>query len=252
MPPGNSWADATAGAPGIRHCLRGEPDWRTRRRLARLPRAVIPRNLVDHDCDENFPLPRGEFLIHGAAQRGEQIPPLRLLGGAETKPVRQPLPVLGVQPHARVPPKCRPIFADASKMTNLYAHVLNRLSPWNCPILAVMASSASGAAWYARSYSSGPEIRNRGAHRPTSSQAMRTSSSCSRDLPVPVGELQGGQPPGRFGIDSARGDSGLRHGGVNRHHGHDANQRRCLARSRTSHPGRKSEVARPIEITPCA
>jgi hypothetical protein len=40
MPPGNSWADATAGAPGIRHCLRGEPDWRTRRRLARLPRAV--------------------------------------------------------------------------------------------------------------------------------------------------------------------------------------------------------------------
>ena len=192
MPPGNSWADATAGAPGIRHCLRGEPDWRTRRRLARLPRAVIPRNLVDHDRDENFPLPRGEFLIHGAAQRGEQIPPLRLLGGAETKPVRQPLPVLGVQPHARVPPKCRPIFADASKMTNLYAQVLNRLSPWNCPILAVMASSASGAAWYARSYSSGPEIRNRGAHRPTSSQAMRTSSSYSRasaasgSAPVPV------------------------------------------------------------------
>lgn len=86
----------------------------------------------------------GEFLIHGAAQRGEQIPPLRLLGGAETEPVRQPLPVLGVQPHARVPPKCRLIFADISKMTNLCAQVVNRLSPWNCPILARSRTSRPG------------------------------------------------------------------------------------------------------------
>lgn len=65
-------------------------------------------------------------------------------------------------------------------MTNLYAQVLNRLAPWNCPILAVMASSASGAAWYAKSSSSGPEIRNRGARRLASLQAMRTGSSYSR------------------------------------------------------------------------
>jgi hypothetical protein len=43
--------------------------------------------------------------------------------------------------------KCRPILAEMSKMTNLYAQVVNRLSPRNCPILPVIASSASPAAW---------------------------------------------------------------------------------------------------------
>jgi hypothetical protein len=164
MPPGNSWADATAGAPGIRHRLRGEPDWRTRRRLARPPRAVIQRTWSTTIATKTSRC-RG-LNSSSAAQRSEQIPPLGLLGGAETEPVRQPLPVLDVQPHARVPPRRRPIFADTSKMTNLYAQVLNRLSYWNCPILAVRASSASGAAWYARSSRSGPEIRNRGARPP--------------------------------------------------------------------------------------
>ena len=43
--------------------------------------------------------------------------------------------------------KCRPILSDTSKMTNLYAQVVNRLSPRNCPSLPVMATSASAAAW---------------------------------------------------------------------------------------------------------
>jgi len=43
--------------------------------------------------------------------------------------------------------KCRPILAETSKITNLYAQVVNRLSPRNWPTLAMMASSASAAAW---------------------------------------------------------------------------------------------------------
>jgi len=50
---------------------------------------------------------------------------------------------LGIQRHCRVPPEVPPILADTSK---LYAQVVNRL-PRNCPTFAVMASSASAAAW---------------------------------------------------------------------------------------------------------
>jgi hypothetical protein len=38
-------------------------------------------------------------------------------------------------------------LADTSKMTNLQAQVVNRLSPRNCPSLPVMAIGASAAAW---------------------------------------------------------------------------------------------------------
>jgi len=38
-------------------------------------------------------------------------------------------------------------LVDTSKMTNLYAQVVNRLSPRNWPSLAVIAMSASAAAW---------------------------------------------------------------------------------------------------------
>src|SRR5215468_11020377 len=77
--------------------------------------------------------------------------------------------------------KCRPIFAETSKMTNLYAQVVNRLSPRNCPSLPVMAISASAAAWWARSSSSGPVTCNRGPRRRASLRAIRTSILCSRD-----------------------------------------------------------------------
>src|SRR5215475_15180751 len=77
--------------------------------------------------------------------------------------------------------KCRPILADTSKMTNLYAQVVNRLSPRNCPSLPVMAISASAGAWWARSSSSGPVTCNRGPRRRASLRAIRTSILCSRD-----------------------------------------------------------------------
>jgi hypothetical protein len=42
--------------------------------------------------------------------------------------------------------KCRPIFVDTSKITNLYAQVVTRLSPRNCLTLATIATMASAAA----------------------------------------------------------------------------------------------------------
>src|SRR5215470_2181518 len=47
----------------------------------------------------------GQLGVHGAAQRGEQVPPLGFPRGLETEPVRQLVPVLGVQWHARVLPE---------------------------------------------------------------------------------------------------------------------------------------------------
>ena len=76
--------------------------------------------------------------------------------------------------------KCRPILADTSNMTNLYAHVVKGLSPRNCPSLAVTASRASDAAWYATSSSSGPLIASSGPRRAASRRAIRSSRSCSR------------------------------------------------------------------------
>src|SRR5579859_6406685 len=68
----------------------------------------IQRNGVDYDRHEYLALPRGQFGVHSAAQRGEQVPPLGLPRGLETEPVRQPFPVLGVQRHARVSPEVPP------------------------------------------------------------------------------------------------------------------------------------------------
>ncbi len=42
----------------------------------------------------NRPLPRGQLLVNGPAQRGQQIPPLGLLVRVETEPARQPIPIL--------------------------------------------------------------------------------------------------------------------------------------------------------------
>src|SRR5215471_8818300 len=55
----------------------------------------IQGNSVEHDRDENLTLPCSQLGVHGAVQRGEQIPPLGLLRGVETEPVRQLIPVLG-------------------------------------------------------------------------------------------------------------------------------------------------------------
>src|SRR5262245_8209903 len=68
----------------------------------------IQRDSVDHDRDEYLTLPWGQLAGHGAAQRGEQAPPLGLPRGFEPEPVRQPVPVLGVQRHGRMPPEVPP------------------------------------------------------------------------------------------------------------------------------------------------
>src|SRR5690242_13975068 len=65
-------------------------------------------------------------------------------------------------------------------MTNLYAQVVKRLSPRNCPALAMMATTASAVAWWARSSSSGPEIRSWPPRRASSARATRRSDACSR------------------------------------------------------------------------
>jgi hypothetical protein len=51
---------------------------------------------------------RGELLVHGPVQRGQQVPPLGLLRGVEAEPVRQALPVLGIKPDAGVAPEVPP------------------------------------------------------------------------------------------------------------------------------------------------
>ena len=53
-------------------------------------------------------LPRGEHLIHCPPQRAEQIAPLGLPRGVETKVAWQPVPVLSVQWHIRVAPEVAP------------------------------------------------------------------------------------------------------------------------------------------------
>src|SRR6516225_5757044 len=68
----------------------------------------IQRTAVEHDGHEDPPLPRGEFFIHGPAQRGDQVPPLGLPRGVEAEPVRQPLPVLRIERDARVAPEVPP------------------------------------------------------------------------------------------------------------------------------------------------
>jgi hypothetical protein len=52
--------------------------------------------------------------------------------------------------------ECRPILVDTSNITNLYAHVVERLSPRNWSSLAVIVTIASEAAWCAMSSSLGP------------------------------------------------------------------------------------------------
>src|SRR5215469_1812439 len=62
----------------------------------------IEWNIIEHDRDESLALPWGQLRVHGAPQRGEQLPPLRLLGRLETEPVGQALPILRVQRQVRV------------------------------------------------------------------------------------------------------------------------------------------------------
>jgi len=58
--------------------------------------------------DEDPALPRGQLLLHRPAQRGQQVPPFGFPRGAEAEPVWQPIPVLGIQPDARVAPEVPP------------------------------------------------------------------------------------------------------------------------------------------------
>jgi len=46
---------------------------------------------------------------------------------------------------------CRATLPETSNTTNLYAHVVNRLSPWKSSSLARIANTASSVAWWARS-----------------------------------------------------------------------------------------------------
>jgi hypothetical protein len=99
--------------PGVEHHLadraavRAEPDDQR-----------VQRGAVD-DVATKISLPRDQLGVHGAAQRGKQVPPLGLPGGLETEPARQPVPVLGVQRTSGRRQKCGPILADTSRMTNL-------------------------------------------------------------------------------------------------------------------------------------
>ena len=107
----------------------------------------IEGNGVDHKRDEHLTLPRGQLGIHRAAQRGQRVPSLGLLRGLETAPVRQLVPVRGVQRHARGPPEVPPDLVRHLRMTNRYAQVVNRLSPLKVSSLARIAVSASSVAW---------------------------------------------------------------------------------------------------------
>src|SRR5262249_62148197 len=90
---------------------------------------------------------RGAAVLPRGGPHAGRLPPLGLARGVEAEPVRQPIPVLGVERTAGWRQKCCPILADTSKMANLYAQVVNRLSPRSCPSLPVIAISASAAAW---------------------------------------------------------------------------------------------------------
>ena len=75
---------------------------------AQLDDQRIQWDTVEHDRDEDHALVRGQPFIYGPVDRAEQIPPLGLAGGVEAEPVRQPIPVLGVQRDGRVPPEMPP------------------------------------------------------------------------------------------------------------------------------------------------
>jgi hypothetical protein len=68
----------------------------------------IQRNIVEHDRDEDHALVRGQLFIDGPVQRAEQVPPFGLARGVEAEPVRQPVPVLGVERDGRVAPEVPP------------------------------------------------------------------------------------------------------------------------------------------------
>lgn len=121
--------------------------------------------------------------------------PLRI----HAEPVREPLPVRGIQRDRRVAPVVRASLADTSRMTNRNAHVVNGLSPRKSPGLAKIASMASAAAWCATSSSSGPVTGVLDARSRTSASAMRTSlayrspsAACRSPLAVPS---RHSQPP---------------------------------------------------------
>ena len=97
----------------------------------------------------------GPQLLDRPPQRESQVAPFRFPGGVQAEPVWQLVSVAGVHWHVGWRQKCLPILADTSRMTNRYAQVVKRLSPRNCVILAMMATTASAVAWWARSSSSG-------------------------------------------------------------------------------------------------
>src|ERR1022692_1532767 len=98
-------------------------------------------------------------------------------------------------------------------MANLQAHVVNRLSPRNWAILATTPITASAAAWWARSSSSGPAIASWPLRRRASPRATRSRSSWSRatassyDAPLPA-SARTHAPDSGSNAASPAGDSG--------------------------------------------
>jgi hypothetical protein len=70
----------------------------------------IKRNTVDDDGDEDSPLSIRQFNVNGFLQCANEISPLRLSGGVESKTVGQSLPVLGIECHTLGAPEVSPDF----------------------------------------------------------------------------------------------------------------------------------------------
>jgi len=106
----------------------------------------VQRHLVQRDGDEDLALTLGQLLLDRVPQSAEKIAPL--VFASRDRPSRS-----GSRAQSSVSSglggwrqKCRPILLDTSKMANLYARVVKRLSPRNWPIFPMIATTASAAA----------------------------------------------------------------------------------------------------------
>lgn len=116
----------------------------------------VQRDPVQHYRHDDPALPLGQLLVHSVAQGVEQLMPLRLLGRPETEHPRQPVPILGVHRYARSLPEVPADLRGDLEHHELYAQVVNLLSPRKEASLPRIASIASAAAWWATSSSSTP------------------------------------------------------------------------------------------------
>src|SRR6266545_5091843 len=86
--------------PGVEDCLVDRASAGTESRDQ-----GVQRHPVQNDRDEDLTLSRGQLLLNGGADRGDQVVPFGTLGGLAAEPVRQPFPVLRVEADVRGAPE---------------------------------------------------------------------------------------------------------------------------------------------------